>query len=186
MFESLEELEALYAQRGGLNYGEGVTQMEHALQCAAVAQEQGAPPSLIAAALLHDVGHLLVSEYDAIHDDDHHEATGARALSRLFSPAVCGPIALHVAAKRYLCFIDQTYHAALSPASQASLALQGGPFDAQAASAFEKRRMWQDAVWLRRIDDHGKRDEASRERFADYLSLLQGLAGATHSDTTDF
>lgn len=181
MFDSIEELEVLYAQRGGLNYGEGVTQMEHVLQCAALAREQGAPSSLIAAALLHDVGHLLVSEEDAIHYNDRHEATGARALSRLFGPAVCGPIALHVAAKRYLCFTEPSYYAALSRASQASLALQGGPFDADAATSFEKRLMWRDAVWLRRIDDTGKRDETSRNVFSSYKALLRSLTVATNS-----
>lgn len=175
MLDTLEDLERLYAARGGLNYGEGVTQLEHALQCAALAEEQAAPPALVAAALLHDVGHLLVSEDDAVQADDHHEATGARALAQLFGSEVRDPIALHVAAKRYLCFTEPSYYAALSPASQASLALQGGPFDAEAANRFETRQMWQQAVWLRRIDDGGKRDETSRKGFADYLPLLRTL-----------
>ncbi len=119
MLASLEDLEALYAQRGGLRYGEDLTQLEHALQCAALAEKQSAPPSLVAAALLHDLGHLLVTEDDAARADDHHEATGARALAGLFGGEVREPIALHVMAKRYLCFTDRSYYAALSPASQA-------------------------------------------------------------------
>ena len=124
---SLEDIERLYAERGTLHYGEGVTQMEHAVQCAALAEEDGAPPSLIAAALLHDVGHLFEDE-DAVLRADHdgrHEIAGAQALKGLFGQAVRAPIALHVAAKRYLCCREPAYFDALSPASQASLALQG-------------------------------------------------------------
>jgi predicted HD phosphohydrolase len=175
MLRSLEEIEELYARRGGLNYGEGITQLEHALQCAGVAEEGRAPPSLIAAALLHDVGHLFVTEDGATLEDDRHEALGARALSGLFGPDVCGPIALHVAAKRYLCFAERDYEAALSSASQASLLLQGGAFDAAVAVAFERRPWWREAVRLRRIDDMGKALEPSRRAFADYRPLLTAL-----------
>jgi predicted HD phosphohydrolase len=103
---SLDDIERLYAERGGLAYGEGVSQIEHALQCAVLAQADGAAPSLIVAALLHDVGHLFEDDVDEtrLTIDDRHETAGARALAGLFDEAVRAPIALHVAAKRYLCF----------------------------------------------------------------------------------
>jgi phosphonate degradation associated HDIG domain protein len=173
----LEDLERLYATQGGLNYGEGVTQIEHALQCAALAEADGAAPSLVVAALLHDVGHLFEAEEDvaSFKVDDRHQSSGADSLRALFGEAVCGPIALHVAAKRYLCCVEADYHAALSPASQASLKLQGGPFDAAQAAAFERLPHWREAVTLRRYDDSGKRDETSSRTFADYLPQMREL-----------
>jgi phosphonate degradation associated HDIG domain protein len=174
--DSLEALERLYAERGGDRYGEGVTQIEHALQCATLAETSGAAPSLIAAALLHDVGHLLQGEASAQGGPDlRHEITGAQALRRLFGPAVRRPIALHVAAKRYLCFADAAYGAALSPASQASLALQGGPFDAAEAAAFERNPHWRASVALRLYDDAGKSEDASGRDFGEFKALLMCL-----------
>ncbi|THD59153.1 HD domain-containing protein [Phenylobacterium sp.] len=174
---SLEDVERLYAAHGGLTYGEGVTQMEHAAQCAALAQAEGAPASLVAAALLHDVGHLLTANEHAADAglDERHEITGAQALKGLFGEAVRTPIALHVAAKRYLCFAEPGYFEALSPASVKSLALQGGPFDAGQAAAFERRPYWREAAALRRWDDLGKREDISGGTVADYESLLRGL-----------
>lgn len=174
---SLEDLDRLYATQGKLNYGEGVTQIDHALQCAALAEADGAAPSLVVAALLHDVGHLFEAEADvaSFEVDDRHQSTGADSLRGLFGEAVCGPIALHVAAKRYLCRVEAGYHAALSLASQSSLKLQGGPFDAAQAAAFERLPHWREAVTLRRYDDSGKRDETSNRAFADYLPQMREL-----------
>lgn len=177
----LEDLVQLYAARGCLHYGEGVTQVEHALQCASLAENHGCSPDLIVAALLHDIGHLFEKEDDVAcgRSDDHHEAVGARVLQALFPQTVWRPVALHVAAKRYLCFMEPHYCAALSPASQLSLKLQGGPFDAVQAQAFERASGWQDAVLLRRIDDMGKRQESSGHVFADYVPLMEGLVKNT-------
>jgi phosphonate degradation associated HDIG domain protein len=172
---NLKDIEQLYAERGALKYGEDVTQLEHALQCACLAQADGAAPNLIVAALLHDVAHLFVSEAEATLADDRHEALGAQALSGLFGQAVVQPIALHVAAKRYLCFTEPHYWDALSAASKASLELQGGPFDAAQAAAFERAAYWREAVTLRRFDDTGKRDEAAGRAFADFVPLMTQL-----------
>jgi gamma-butyrobetaine dioxygenase len=149
--------------------------MEHALQCAALAQASGAAPGLVAAALLHDVGHLLMEEPAAAATDDRHEIVGAQALKGAFDLPVRAPIALHVSAKRYLCFSEPGYFDALSAASKVSLALQGGPFDARQAAAFEQQPFWRDAIALRRIDEAGKTDDAAHPRFADYRPLLESL-----------
>jgi len=180
--KSLEEIEQLYALRGGLHYGEGVTQIEHALQTAILAQAQSAGPGLIVAALLHDIGHLFESEEDVVEGrfDDRHEAVGARMLEALFPESVYRPVALHVAAKRYLCFTEPQYWAGLSPASRQSLRLQGGPFDQAQATAFERAPFWREAVHLRRFDDMGKREEVSGRAFVDYLPMMRDLsAGVT-------
>jgi phosphonate degradation associated HDIG domain protein len=175
--KSIEDIEQLYAARGGLHYGEGVTQIEHALQSAILAEAEGSPPSLIVAALLHDIGHLLENEEDVAQGqfDDRHEAVGARILETMFPESVYRPVALHVAAKRYLCFTEPQYWAGLSAASQQSLKLQGGPFDQAQAQAFERAPFWQVAVQLRRFDDMGKRDMTSGRDFSSYLPLMRNL-----------
>ena len=174
---SLTDIERLYATHGGLNYGEGVTQMEHALQCAALAEANGGAPSLIAASLLHDIGHLFEKEDEvaAFTVDHRHQDTGARALAGLFGDAVWQPVALHVAAKRYLCFKEETYLRALSHASRHSLSLQGGAFTTAEAQSFESMCYWRDAVALRRFDDMGKREDLSHRAFEDFTPLLRSL-----------
>src|SRR5471032_2143591 len=130
---------ALFARHGGDGYfGEKVTQAEHALQSAALAEAEQASPALIVAALLHDVGHLIHTGGEDIAErgiDARHEAIGATYLARHFGPAVVEPVRLHVPAKRYLCAIDKTYWQDLSPASKRSLELQGGAFTPDEAEA---------------------------------------------------
>jgi phosphonate degradation associated HDIG domain protein len=177
MIAGLDDIEKLYFSRGGLHYGEGITQIEHALQCAEMALAQGASESLIVAALLHDIGHLFEKEENVVDGkfDDRHEAIGAKALSGLFPEAVWRPVALHVAAKRYLCFIEPQYWAQLSEASKKSLELQGGTFNQEQAQVFERAPYWQEAVLLRRFDDMGKQDEMSGRCFADFLPMMRKL-----------
>ena len=173
------EIFASFAARGGDHYGEGVSQLEHALQCAALAEADGAPPPLVIAALLHDYGHLFEGRGEAAeHDgrDARHEAHGARSLRRWFGPEVTHPIALHVAAKRYLCATEPGYAAALSPASVLSLALQGGPFSPEEADRFGARRFAADAVRLRRWDDAGKVAGAPTPTLESYRPLLRRVA----------
>lgn len=137
----------------GMYGGEAVTQLEHALQCATLAREDGADDTLVCAALLHDFGHLL----DNV-DDRHqpHERLAAFALRDLYDAAVTEPIRLHVDAKRYLCAVDARYAASLSNASRQSLAWQGGPFSAQNAAEFILQTHAGDAIRLRRWDDAAK------------------------------
>lgn len=143
----------------GLYFGEAVTETEHALQTANLARVAGADDELVAAALLHDVGHLLHGLPEDIAErgiDARHEDGGAFWLERYFGPAVTVPVRLHVAAKRYLCAAEAGYLAGLSPASQRSLELQGGPFDAESARQFEQQPHAREAVALRRWDDTAK------------------------------
>src|SRR5262245_20302558 len=150
----------LFAEKGqGMYFGEAVTETEHALQSAHLAETAGAGNELIAAALLHDIGHLLHGLGEDIAEqgiDGRHEEGGAAWLARYFGPAVAEPVRLHVAAKRYLCAVDPVYHAALSAASRRSLELQGGPFSREEARRFEREPFWEAAVALRRWDDAAK------------------------------
>ena len=175
----LDDIFDPYATRGRDTYGENVTQLEHALQCALLAAEEGASEPLIAAALLHDYGHLFEGRGDAaevMRRDARHEAHGARALRRWFGPEVTGPIALHVAAKRYLCTAEPGYEASLSPASILSLQLQGGRFTATQCRHFEARTFAADAVKLRRWDDSGKAVGRPTPGLESYRSLLRRVA----------
>jgi predicted HD phosphohydrolase len=171
----LEALEGLYAERAHAAYGEGVSLLEHSLQCAVLAEAERASPSLVAAALLHDVGHLFEDEADALESDHRHEATGVRALKGLFGEAVRAPIALHVSAKRWLCFSEPGYFETLSPASKRTLELQGGTFGAAEAEAFQRQPYWLQSVAVRRYDDLGKRPEPCGRTFADFMPLLRAL-----------
>ncbi len=161
--------------------GERVTQLEHALQCALFARESGAAPALIAASLLHDIGHLLLGgerEAMAAGIDQQHEASGAHYLAQYFGPAVSEPVRLHVAAKRYLCHTDPGYFARLSPVSVRSLELQGGPMAADEAAAFAAGQFAQDAVRLRQWDEQGKVVNLPTPDLAHFRPLLQGLRKA--------
>ena len=173
----MNDLVALYASPAALRrYDEAVTELDHALQAAALARSDGAPDRLVAAALLHDVGHLVsddnVALDDDLADDFHHEHVGARYLARWFGPEVTAPVALHVAAKRYLCAVEPGYLDGLSPSSTRSLALQGGPMSADEVEAFERRPHHDAAVQVRRWDDRAKIAGLDVGVFADHHELL--------------
>ena len=156
---ALVEIRAAFARRGVETYGEGVSQLEHALQCAACAERDGASAALIAATLLHDIGHLVHDLPVDIADhgiDAQHESLGSAFLSQYFGPDVTEPVRLHVAAKRYLATAEPGYFELLSPASVQSLHLQGGQMKADESARFATERYAADAVKLRRWDDEGK------------------------------
>jgi len=156
---ALAEIRAAFARRGVETYGEGVSQLEHALQCALCAERDGARPALIAATLLHDIGHLIHDLPVDIADqgiDAQHESLGSAWLSRHFGPDVTEPVRLHVAAKRYLATTEPGYFDLLSPASVQSLQLQGGLMSVQERARFAAERFAEEAVKLRRWDDEGK------------------------------
>jgi gamma-butyrobetaine dioxygenase len=157
MTDAVEEIEELFARHGGETYGEGVAQLEHALQTAALAQSEGADDALVVAALLHDIGHFLQPTDDS-YGYHKHDRSGGDWLARRFGPAVSEPVRLHVAAKRYLCATEAGYFGRLSAASVHSLGKQGGPMSAPEVAAFAALPHGKAAVRLRRWDDGGKVD----------------------------
>ncbi|MEM6435553.1 MAG: phosphonate degradation HD-domain oxygenase [Cyanobacteria bacterium P01_A01_bin.70] len=170
----------LYRDRGQTQYGgEAVSQLAHALQCATLAEQAGESAALITACLLHDIGHLIhhLGEDAAQRGfDDRHEYRAVPVLEQLWPTAVTTPICLHVAAKRYLCAVDQTYWAALSPASQRSLELQGGVFSTAAAARFIQQPYATDAVKLRRWDDRAKSIDQTTPPLNYFINILETAA----------
>jgi phosphonate degradation associated HDIG domain protein len=174
-----EEILAIFQRRGaGAYFGESVSMTEHALQTAHFAQAAAAPPGLIVAALLHDIGHLVEDVPDDLSDwtvDAHHEEVGSRWLAQRFRPEVSEPVRLHVPAKRYLLATDHRYFAKLSPASVVTLKLQGGPMAAHEVAKFETERYYQDAVRVRQWDDQGKVAGLKTAGLVDYRALIETL-----------
>lgn len=174
---TLADIEALFARRGGEQYaGEPVTQLQHALQCATLAEAEGADDALVTAALLHDLGHLTqdLGESPTLRGiDDRHQHVALPHLKGLFPARVLGAIGLHVDAKRYLCATRAGYHDALSEDSKRSLVLQGGMFDAAQAAAFMGHAGAADAVQVRVWDDLAKSPAMVTPSLAHFLSRAE-------------
>ena len=169
----------LFASEGAADYlGEPVTQAAHMLQAAALAESSGAQPAQVAAALLHDVGHLTGarSGRDLMRgNDNRHGDQGASWLARWFGPDVTEPVRLHVAAKRYLCAVEPGYVGRLSRASVFTLGVQGGPMQPGEIAAFEAHHYAVAACQVRRWDDDAKDPNALVPPFEHYASLLAAL-----------
>jgi gamma-butyrobetaine dioxygenase len=169
----------LFASEGAAEYlGEPVTQAAHMLQAAALAEKDGAPAALVAAALLHDVGHFhgAVTGHDLMHGtDNRHSHTGADWLAQWFGSEVTEPVRLHVAAKRYLCATEPGYAATLSPASVYTLGVQGGPMQGAELGEFTASPYAADAVRVRRWDDQAKDPQAGAPEFSHFRPLLSRL-----------
>ena len=168
-------LNLLETKGSNIQYGnENVTQLEHALQCAELAEKNNFSKEVITAALLHDIGHLLYDGQDPIHDgkDGFHENLGADYLSNYFGEEVTRPIKAHVACKRYLSTVEDGYYDLLSEASKISLKAQGGPFTQDEAEKFIEQPYMKEAVELRRFDDQAKilnKKTPNTEHFRHYL-----------------
>jgi [1-hydroxy-2-(trimethylamino)ethyl]phosphonate dioxygenase len=167
----VDDIFRLFATKGSSEYGgERVSQLEHALQSAHLAQTESAPPNMIVAALLHDVGHLLADAPDA-----SHEEIGKAYVAEHFSDSVSEPVKLHVAAKRYLCATDTQYLGQLSPASLQSLHYQGGPMSDTEQDAFEEETFFREAVTLRHWDDRAKTEGLAVPTLDSYRDMIESL-----------
>jgi phosphonate degradation associated HDIG domain protein len=167
-----ETIGEMFAGPGARDHlGEAVPIGEHMLQAGALAEAAGAEGAVVAAALLHDIGHLLGED----EDEDRHGEAGANWLSQWFGAAVTEPVRLHVPAKRYLCAADAEYFGLLSAESVRTLSLQGGPMTAAEVAAFEALPFSRDAVAVRRWDDQAKDTVVTPPRFAHFAPLLAAL-----------
>ncbi len=182
-----DRIAELFASEGASDYlGEPVTVAAHMLQAGSLAETAGAAPDLVAAALLHDVGHLRGADPGAdglessgqdlmAGTDNNHSGRGAVWLAQWFPASVTEPIRLHVAAKRYLCAVESSYFGRLSQASVYTLKVQGGPMSEEEALRFEGSPWAADAVAVRRWDDLAKDPAADVPGFAHFRPLLESL-----------
>lgn len=173
----VEFIADIFERRGAESYlGEPVTMSEHMLQGAWLAEQDGAPEELVAAALLHDIGHY-TSEFGTYSPDDvedkHHDEAGGEVLAPFFPPVIVECVRLHVSAKRYLCATDPTYFSKLSPASVHTLSLQGGPMSAEEVAEFRSNPFHDEAVRVRIWDEGGKVADMKTRAFRDYVPLLE-------------
>ncbi len=173
----VEFIAGIFERRGAEEYlGEPVTMAEHMLQGAYLAEADGAPEELVAAALLHDIGHF-TSEFGAYSPDDvedkHHDEAGGELLQHFFPPVIVDCVRLHVSAKRYLCATDPNYFSKLSPASVHTLSLQGGPMNAEEVAEFRRNPHHEQAVRVRLWDEGGKIAGLKTKSFRDYVPLLE-------------
>jgi gamma-butyrobetaine dioxygenase len=171
----VERIFDLFAHFGAGGYGEDLSLQDHMLQSAALALRENAPPPLVIAALLHDIGYFLSPGSETSIEEGRnieHEAVGAVWLSQAFGPDVTAPVALHVQAKRYLCAVEPGYHARLSEASRLSLATQGGLMQDAEIAQFERDPAFEAALALRRWDDEGKDTSLAPQPLEDFRNIL--------------
>jgi phosphonate degradation associated HDIG domain protein len=173
----VSDIRSLFEQYGGIAYsGEPVTQLQHALQSGVLAEEAGANDELVAAAFLHDLGHLLNLQGATPTErgiDDLHQYFALPFLRAVLPDAVLEPIRLHVDAKRCLCAIDDAYFDQLSADSVRSLQLQGGIFSRDEAEAFLEKPYAQDALRLRKWDDRAKEENRATPDIDHYLAVVE-------------
>ena len=172
----LATIERLYTAHGTLVYGEQVNQIQHAMQCASLAQASGSTDAMVAATMLHDIGHMLHGDAATALDtgeDDRHESLGADWLARWFGDDVVQPVALHVQAKRYLCARDPGYLEGLSRVSTRTLHLQGGPMQPAEAEAFERLPHARNAIDLRRWDDLCKKAGCETAPLSHFMTVIE-------------
>ncbi|MCP4791111.1 MAG: HD domain-containing protein [Gammaproteobacteria bacterium] len=169
----------IFARRGGEEYlGEPVTMAEHMLQGASIAEQNNKSDAVIAAVLLHDIGHF-IGEFGTFTmgdtQDRYHEISGAQMLAPFFPPEVTASVYHHVAAKRYLCATKAAYFKRLSPASVHSLNLQGGPMNELEVAEFAQNPYLEEILQVRYLDEAGKKADMQTPTFAHFAPLLQRL-----------
>ncbi|WP_085901344.1 HD domain-containing protein [Kiloniella majae] len=167
----------IFHRRGADSYlGEDVTMSEHMLQGAQLAEKAGANDALIAAALLHDIGHY-TNEFpdDALEKgiNNHHDEAGAAVLEKFFPPVITECVRQHVAAKRYLCAKDEAYFSRLSDASIHTLNLQGGPMSEAEMKELEQNPHLKEIIQVRYWDDEGKDPAVTTPPYEYYAPILQ-------------
>lgn len=174
--KSVKDVLKLYKTYGHLHYGEGVTQLQHALQAAELAINEQGEDEMIVAAFLHDIGHLLSEQYVKTKKTDYgsveHEYNGADYLEDMgFSDYVIDLVENHVLAKRYLVSSQSSYYDTLSEASKKTLEYQGGKMTIEEQEKFESNPYFEDYLTLRKYDDEAKEDRISPIK----LEFMKGL-----------
>lgn len=172
------EIMDLYAGYGGNEYaGEKVTQLEHMVQAAQLAEEQGFDEEVILAAFLHDIGHISEAakgdnEMDGFGIKDHEELGAEFLKEKGFSKKIVRLVESHVEAKRYLTATDPAYYAELSEASKKTLEFQGGPMTREEAEAFQQYPLFPLIIQMRKWDELAKIEHKPLPNLDHYRSMI--------------
>ena len=173
----IDQIEHLFEHQGQQAYlSEDISITNHMLQCAQLADQAGKSDTVIVAALLHDIGHLLVdhSQFASLAEEDlYHQNSGALFLQPHFQEEVTNAVRQHVSAKRYLCTMDANYIRQLSEASVHTLKLQGGVMSSDEIQKFENTRGFRTAIQVRLLDDQGKQKATTPPDYHYYRSALK-------------
>jgi putative nucleotidyltransferase with HDIG domain len=171
---------SLYKKYGDQNYtiGEDMTQLQHAEQCAYLAEKHGCSDKVIIAALLHDIGHLIGIEKKSEKMGDYgihnHELVGSNYLRELkLDETICDLIQNHVNVKRYLISINDGYYNKLSDASKKTFEYQGGKMNDKEIKEFKNHPNIDDLLLLRQIDDNGKIKDAIVPGIDIYKNMIE-------------
>ncbi|KAG4428915.1 hypothetical protein IFR05_015602 [Cadophora sp. M221] len=165
--ETIATLFSFITAQGSSDYlGENVSQLQHSLQAAYLANQAGADNETVLAALLHDVGRFIPQSMEmpkmiapggTFIGRASHEVLGERYLRELgFSEKICQLVGAHVMAKRYLTAVDGKYYEGLSRSSKQTLELQGGIFTPEQVKQAQKDPWLEQKLAVRRWDDLAK------------------------------
>lgn len=184
----VNEVFDLYELYGDADYiGEPVSQLEHMVQSAQLAEQQGYDDEVILAAFLHDIGHLVAKQgdYDSMNGYGaiSHEKIGAEYLRSMgFSEKITRLVESHVEAKRYLTFKYPEYYQRLSEASRKTLKYQGGKMTAEEAALFEKDDLFELKIRMRKWDEQAKEENLPLGDIQRYKDLIKKhlLAASTN------
>ena len=164
--ENLDNIFKMYENFGKFDYiGEPVTQIEHMIQAAMLAEEDGQSEEVILAALFHDIGHLIQLNNKNIKNNEkmskygfkNHEKMGLNFLKdNNIKYPIPELVENHVKAKKYLVYKDPKYRENLSDASKKTLEFQGGAMTEKEAEDFEQDKLFELSLKLRSYDDKAK------------------------------
>jgi phosphonate degradation associated HDIG domain protein len=158
---------SLYEKWGSDDYiGEPVSQMDHMLQAALLAEKEGYDEEVVLAAFFHDIGHLVeaiqtVEKMEGVGVKDHEKLGADYLLEKGFSQKLCALVQSHVQAKRYLTFRYPDYYERLSDASKQTLVYQGGRMTEEEAGVFENDPNYSIYIKLREWDDKAKEQQVA-------------------------
>ncbi|MEM9675125.1 MAG: HD domain-containing protein [Cyclobacteriaceae bacterium] len=172
-----DQIFGLYHRYGNESYGESVTQTEHMVQSAQLAEKQGYDDEIILSAFFHDIGHFLEHEpaerMGELGAQQHDKLGGDYLRQRGFSEKIAQLVESHVAAKRYLTFRYPDYYETLSDASKQTLKYQGGPMTAEEALKFEQDELFDLKIKMRQWDDEAKIPDRPVKNLDRYRQLCQ-------------
>jgi 2-amino-1-hydroxyethylphosphonate dioxygenase (glycine-forming) len=173
-----DEIMGFYEKHGGEEYaGEKITQLEHMVQAAQLAEAQGYDEEVILAAFLHDIGHLCEAgrgdnEMDGFGIKNHEEIGADFLKSKGFSKKIVRLVESHVVAKRYLTFRYPEYFDKLSAASKKTLEYQGGPMQEEEAGAFEQYPLFDLIIQMRKWDEEAKIEHIPLPDLSRYRQMI--------------